>query len=410
MKPALLYLVHRIPFPPNKGDKVRSHNLLRHLARNYRVFLGTFIDDDDDWQHVGALQAWCEEVEVIGLSPRLARLRSLAGLFGSEALSLPYYRSARLQAWVSRVMAEHDIRRVVVFSSSMAQYAPQADGVRCVVDFVDVDSAKWSRYADDHRGALAWLYRREGRRLAEFEAATARRADASVLVSDAEAELLRALVPDARTRIHGVSNGVDAEFFSPVQQLPDPYQPGTCAVVFTGAMDYWPNIDAVQWFVGEVWPRLRAQRDDLSFYIVGMNPAMSVKALDGRDGIVVTGRVPDVRPYLAHAVVAVAPLRLARGIQNKVLEAMAMARPVVVSPQAAIGIDAREGDEWLLASDVPAWLRQIGRVLDGHLPGLGPRARARVLAAYSWEANLARFDALIEGETVAFRQPAEVAL
>ncbi|MGC3961851.1 MAG: TIGR03087 family PEP-CTERM/XrtA system glycosyltransferase [Rhodocyclaceae bacterium] len=410
MKPALLYLVHRIPFPPNKGDKVRSCNLLRHLARNYRVYLGTFVDDDDDWQHVGALQAWCEEVEVVGLSPRAARLRSLSGLLNGQALSLPYYRSARLQAWVNRIMAEHDIHRVVVFSSSMAQYAPQTDGVRCVVDFVDVDSAKWSRYADDHRGAMAWLYRREGRRLAAYEEATARRAQASVLVSEAEADLLRALAPDVGARIHGVSNGVDAEFFSPAHQLPNPYQPGTCAVVFTGAMDYWPNIDAVQWFASEVWPRLRAQREDLSFYIVGMNPAASVKALDGRDSIVVTGRVADVRPYVAHAAVAVAPLRLARGIQNKVLEAMAMARPVVVSPQAAIGIDAREGEEWLLASDASGWLRQIERVLEGRAPGIGQRARERVLASYSWEANLARFDALIEGEAIASRQTAEAAI
>ncbi|MFT4174562.1 MAG: TIGR03087 family PEP-CTERM/XrtA system glycosyltransferase [Rhodocyclaceae bacterium] len=397
MKPPLLYLVHRIPYPPNKGDKVRSFNLLRHLARDYRVFLATFVDDAADHAHVPALDDWCAGVLALPLSRRSARLGSLTGLLSGQALSLPYYRSRRMHRWVADTVRREKITRAVVYSSSMAQYIEPFPHLRSVVDFVDVDSAKWARYADDHRGAMGWLYRREGRCLADYECRMAAWADASVLVSEAEADLLRHMAPSSRERIYGISNGVDAEFFSPAHALPSPYAAGERAVVFTGAMDYWPNIDAVCGFADEVWPRLLAAQPDLRFYIVGMNPSDAVKALGRRTGIEVTGRVPDVRPYLAHAGCVVAPLKVARGIQNKVLEAMAMARPVVASNDAAVGIEARAGRELLIADTADDMLAAIADVLTGQHAELGAQARARVLADYSWSAHLSRFNALIEG-------------
>ena len=335
----LLYLVHRLPYPPNKGDKVRSYHLLRHLAARHRVFLGTFIDDPDDTRHVPTLKELCAEVHAEPLDPRMARVKSLSGLLSGEALTLPYYRNANLVAWVERVRRDQKLDAAVVFSGAMAQYVAEAPELRTLVDLVDVDSAKWTQYAGNHRWPLSWLYGREGRKLLEFERATVRRAAHSFLVTDAEVELFVKHAPECAGRVDAVGNGVDSEFFSPDHRFDSPFEAGAVDIVFTGAMDYWPNVDAVTWFAADILPALLARLPSLRFTVVGMRPAPAVQALAGGH-IVVTGTVPDVRPYLAHAAVVVAPLRVARGVQNKVLEAMAMGRPVVASAECAGGIDA----------------------------------------------------------------------
>ncbi|MGZ5203107.1 MAG: TIGR03087 family PEP-CTERM/XrtA system glycosyltransferase, partial [Telluria sp.] len=224
------------------------------------------------------------------------------------------------------------------------------------------------------------------------ERQVARDYDASLFVSAPEAELFRRLAPESGPKIGHFSNGVDTEYFSPDQQHPDPYPAGERALVFTGAMDYWPNIDAVKWFAAEVFPSVRQRFPDARFYIVGSRPAPAVQALAQQDGIVVTGTVPDVRPYIAHAAVAVAPLRIARGVQNKVLEAMAMATPVVVSPQALEGIDAVPGSELVLADEPAAFADACAALLEGRdsaSAAIGRAARAKVQRQYSWSSNLA---------------------
>ena len=397
----LLYLVHRIPYPPNKGDKVRSFNILRALAKRHRVFLGTFVDHPDDVQHVARLSEWCEAVEVVRLDPRIGRVLSLRGLLTGEALSLPYYRSARLQAWVERTVKREGIRAAVAFSGPMAQYLNTPGLDRRVVDFCDVDSAKWSQYAAERHGLMAWLYRREGARLLDFERRAAAASDASLFVTAAEAQLFRDAAPEAAAKVGVMGNGVDAGFFSPLPsaESPDanpytnPYPAGGPVLLFTGAMDYWPNIDAVTWFAQEILPQVRTACPDARFWIVGMNPAPAVQALAG-EAVVVTGTVPDVRPFLAHADVVVAPLRIARGIQNKVLEAMAMAKPVVVSTASAVGLDARPALEYLPADDAGCFKDHIIRLIGDDIlrRNIGAAARARVLASHSWDAHLAVLD------------------
>ncbi|HEY8711131.1 MAG TPA: glycosyltransferase, partial [Burkholderiaceae bacterium] len=168
---------------------------------------------------------------------------------------------------------------------------------------------------------------------------------------------------------------------------------GPLPIVFTGAMDYWPNIDAVTWFVREVMPPLLRLWPNARFHIVGRNPAAAVKAL-ASDHVKVTGTVPDVRPYLQHAAVVVAPLRLARGIQNKVLEAMAMGRPVVASETCAQAIDARAGSELFTATTPMDFVRQIERLLrdPDKARSVGRAGRRCVLQRYGWEAHLSRID------------------
>lgn len=385
----LLLLIHRIPYPPNKGDKIRSYHLLKHLARDYRVHLATFVDDPDDWQHVPTVEKMCASSHFASLNPTLARVRSLGALVKNRSLSLDYYRDQGLERWVDQTVAAHKIDRVLVFSSAMAQYADKYPNARRVVDFCDVDSDKWRQYADKKAWPMSWLYRHEARQLLSYERRVARDYDASLFVSAPEADLFRQLAPESDARIGFFSNGVDTDYFSPEAAGPSPFKDGEQAIVFTGAMDYWPNVDAVQWFAQDVMPLLRARFPELRFYIVGARPAPAVLELGKQPNIVVTGTVPDVRPYIRHARAAVAPLRIARGIQNKVLEAMAMATPVVVSPQALEGIEAEPGRELVLAQDAPGFVEAVAALLARGDNDMGLAARARVERKYSWPSNLA---------------------
>jgi sugar transferase (PEP-CTERM/EpsH1 system associated) len=392
----LLFLAHRIPYPPNKGDKVRSYHLLRYLCARYRVYLGTFYDDPEDAAHVAPLERLCAGVCAVRLHPGRAKARSLVGFATDEALTLPFYRNRTLARWIDRAIAQHAIRKAVVFSSAMAQYVEKHDDLRAVVDFVDVDSDKWTQYATTRPWPLSAVYRREGRRLAAFERRVAAAAEASLFVTAREAAFFAARAPEAAARVFALRNGVDAQYFSPDAAAESPFAADEEPVVFTGAMDYWPNVDAVSWFAREVFPRVRAARPAARFYVVGMNPAPAVQALARQDGVVVTGRVADVRPYLRYAAVVVAPLRIQRGVQNKVLEAMAMGRAVVVSAACAGAIDARPGVEFEVADSADEFAAKVTELLPSYRrEALGRAARERVLAQYDWQANLEQLGALL---------------
>jgi len=395
----LLFLTHRIPYPPNKGDKLRSFNLLKQLLRDYRVHLAAFIDDEDDWRHVDALKAMVGECYFARLTPWRAKLRSLPALWGKTPLSLPYYRDAALQSWLDHLLAERPVRQAIIFSGAMAQYVekPAYGHLRRIVDFVDVDSDKWRQYAESQAWPMSWIYRREARTLLKYERHVAATMEASVFVSTHEAELFKQLAPEAASRVWDIHNGVDVEYFDPTQDYPVPYAAEDMAIVFTGAMDYWANVDAVTWFAREVFPAVRQRVATAHFYIVGARPSNAVKQLTQLAGITVTGTVKDIRPYLAHARVAVAPLRIARGIQNKVLEAMAMARPVVVTPQALDGIRCQAGREVIEAEDAATFADRVCESLLGAAQSVATEARRRVVSDYSWESNLKRFEALLEG-------------
>jgi polysaccharide biosynthesis protein PslH len=392
----LLYLVHRLPFPPNKGDKVRSYHLLKHLASRHRVFLGTFLDDPADESHVEPLRSLCAELHVQRLDPRMGRLRSLVGLLRGQPFTLGYYRNEALAAWVAQTVREQNITTAVVFSSAMAQYVDNLP-LRLLVDFVDVDSAKWTQYANSMAWPSSWLYRREGRRLLDFEAAIAARSARSFFVTDAEVQLFGRLAPECAPKVEAIGNGVDADYYSPEHDLASPYRDGEIPIVFTGAMDYWPNVDAVSWFSTDVLPRLRKSWPRLRFYIVGMRPSASVRALAG-EHVTVTGMVDDVRPYLRHAAVVVAPLRVARGVQNKVLEAMAMARPIVVSTACAGGVAAATGREIETAVDVDQFVGRIDALLrdPARAAAMGRNAREQVLQHCGWGERLSRIDRYLE--------------
>ncbi|MEO6423352.1 MAG: TIGR03087 family PEP-CTERM/XrtA system glycosyltransferase [Candidatus Nitrotoga sp.] len=397
----LLYLTHRIPYPPNKGDKIRSYHLLKFLAQHYHVHLGTFIDDPDDWQYVNTVKQFCKETHFSSLNPRTARLRSLGALMMNRPLTVDYYRDNGLQEWVSTVIKAQKIKRVLIFSSAMAQYVAGGQQARCIIDFVDIDSDKWHQYAKRKPWPMSWLYQRESHLLLRYERHVACTYDASLFVSEAEASFFKKLAPESAAKIGFFNNGVDSDYFSPNRDYPDPYQENIAAIVFTGAMDYWPNVDAVRWFAQEIFPTVLTNHPHARFYIVGSRPTTAVQELAELPGVVVTGSVADVRPYLAHAQLAVAPLRIARGLQNKVLEAMSMAKIVIASPQAAEGILATSGEELHIASTSQEFSRSIILMLASKAEGRsGQTARARILADYEWEHSLVPVRALLDAPPI----------
>ncbi|WP_350281885.1 TIGR03087 family PEP-CTERM/XrtA system glycosyltransferase [Nitrosomonas sp.] len=394
----LLYLTHRIPYPPNKGDKIRSFHLLQHLSKRYRVYLGTFIDNEEDWQYEDKVRNYCQDVCIVELDPLSAKIRSLFALSGNDPLTLAYYRNTKLMQWVKAVYSNEHIQDIVIFSSAMAQYVERLPACRRIIDFVDVDSDKWRQYALSKSWPFSLIYHRESRCLLNYERKVAEKFSYSTFVSEKEAELFRQLAPDAASKTTFFNNGVDTDFFSPQRSYSNPYAAAKKVLVFTGAMDYWANIDAVSWFVNSVFSAIRMKQPDVDFYIVGAKPARQVQMLADLPGIYVTGAVEDIRPYLMHAAVAVAPLRIARGIQNKVLEAMAMQKPVVVSMQAMEGIHAISGRELVVAGDARGFAEQILLLLDSDKQEtMGRLARERVLRDYTWRANLSRIDALLAG-------------
>ena len=388
----LLFLSQRIPYPPDKGDKIRSFHVLKHLARRFRVHLGCFFDDAADEKCVGPLSDICESVFAKHLPPLTKGLRAIRALVGTQSFSETCFRDPDMTRWVHKTVEDRRIANAFVFSSAMAPYLFDF-GVNKVLDVVDVDSEKWRIYGENSGWPLDWIYAREAEKLLALERRATLAYDRSLFVSLPEADLFLTRAPEAAGRVEAMNNGVDADYFDPRREFAPPFQPTVAAVVFTGTMNYRPNIEAVTWFASEIFPAIRLQVPEAEFWIVGAHPAPSVRALEGA-GIRVTGQVPDTRPYLAHADCVVAPLKIARGVQNKVLEAMAMARVVVATPQAREGIVAEPGIEIIIAEDAQGFAGAVCAALGGGYPEIGARARQCVQTRYGWQRNLDCLDTL----------------
>ena len=398
-RPHVLFLCQRLPFPPNKGEKITSFNLVRHLGRRFNVHVGTFVDNREDMSDVDGLRPYCATLHVEHIVKPWAWIPAALRWLGGSPLSFAMFRAAGIQAYVRDVIAGHQPVAIVTHSSNISDYAlmPTARPTVRVLHFADVDSEKFAAFARQTTGWKRRLYALEARRVRAAEARLADGADAVAFVSDEEADLFRSAVGPRAARIVTIANGVDAAAFDPRRPWPRPGWGDGPAFVFTGAMDYRPNIDAVLWFADAVLPALRAADGTVQFVIVGSSPSPEVTALASRPGVLVTGRVPDVQPYLAHAAAAVAPLRIARGIQNKVLEALAMGRPTIVTSEALTGIGTPDTTPVIVADGADAWVDACRRLL--HDPGsagaVAARGRAFVIDRFSWDARLSALDALL---------------
>ena len=378
----ILFVAHRLPWPPVKGDKIRSSRWIEALSARHEVYLGAFAESGTEREAGEALRGRVAELAVFRRPPRIAGARAfLTGTSLTEAV----YRSRAMGAFVRRIVAEQCPEVAIGFSAATARYL---EGLKIprILDLVDVDSVKWRRYGESRFPRA--LYRFEARRLARREVAILDGFTRVTVVSRAEA----ARLPAGHGRLEVLRNGVDSEYFAP----PAGPAPDGDGLVFTGAMDYPPNAEGVEWFVRRVLPRIQRERPSAAITIVGSNPAAGVRALARRPGVRVTGAVADVRPALHAAAVAVAPILTAMGVQNKVLEAMAAERPVVATAGAAEGLDVAPGRELLVADGEEAFAEAVVSLLrdTGAARALARAGRRRVLADYAWGPVLMRMEAM----------------
>jgi sugar transferase (PEP-CTERM/EpsH1 system associated) len=386
-----LYLVHRLPYPPDKGDRIRAFHLLKYLGRHCAVHVASLADESVPEETAQALRRHCERLAIVPLG-RTRWLHALASVARGRTISEGAFWSSALAALLRYWVRETRFHVVLASASSMVPYLRLAAlrDLPAVVDLVDVDSQKWLDYAAASRLPKSWLYRLEGRRLRILESGLPTWARAATLVSTGETDLFKGFCD--WDGVHAITNGVDLDYFRPAE--PSPAEDG-CA--FVGALDYRPNVDAACWFCREVWPEIHRQVPDARFRLVGRQPTLEVKRLAEVPGVEVVGQVPDVRPHVARTAVIVAPLRIARGVQNKVLEAMALAKAVVASPQALKGLGDRPDVPALAATTPSEWVGRLTRLLadEPYRRQLGAAGRRYVEEYHDWERCLEPFGALL---------------
>jgi len=416
----ILYLAHRIPYPPNKGDKIRSFNEIKYLSQKHEIHLACLADDPKDLIYEDELKKYCKTVKVCLINPRIAKLKTIFYLLSKKPLSVAYFYSKKLQMTIDQLLSTNHFDSIFCFSSPMAEYIfknkflvsgfskldknsnqkPDSSNrqlaTRLIMDFVDVDSDKWAQYARHVSFPKSWIYRLESRRLARYEQKVAESFDHSIFVTDSEIKIFKDKNPSIKN-ITDIPTGVDFGYFSPQYCKQPATRNQQPVLVFTGAMDYFANVDGVVWFVKEVLPLIKKEIPEIQFYIVGSNPTKEVLSLSSNGGVTVTGYVIDTREYLNKAAVVVVPLRIARGVQNKILEAMAMKVPVVATSRAFEGINAEPHKDLFVEDEPEAFAEAILKLLRNKSlrNELRNNARRIIETNYSWTWNLSKIDEII---------------
>jgi polysaccharide biosynthesis protein PslH len=390
----IFFVCQRVPFPPDRGDKIVTFNEIRHLSRQHEVHVFCLGEDAADLDNIPALHAYAKSVTAVAVSGVGSKLRSLKALLAGQPLSVAAFDAAALHR---AIISKYDETRpdlIIVFSSNVAQYAEHFAGVPRIMQFHDIDSLKWAQYAEHSKFPLTWIYRVEAKRLLAYEWRIARRFAHALVCTVAERRDFERLFPGIAVSL--VGNGVDLDYF---RSLGEVKRPGS--LVFTGVMDYSPNIDAVLWFCDEILPVVRAQIPEATLTICGSRPSAAVRRLAKRRGVSVTGWVSDTRPYLDSAEVFVAPLRLARGVQNKLLEALAMGLPCVATSTAWNGTVVPEGAGILVTDDGKEFADQVVRLLrdDALRAEMAAKARAVAESKYRWDRQMAALDRVIAAVT-----------
>jgi sugar transferase (PEP-CTERM/EpsH1 system associated) len=387
----ILFVCHRLPYPPNRGGKIRPFNMIKHLAGTHSVVVASLAHTVKELQEGTPLKQYCEDV-ICEVLPDSARwTRAVAALTTSRPSSVAYFWSPALYSRIAKAISQTKFDLIFVHCAFVAQYVPHASGSYQILDYGDIDSVKWAEYARFRRLPLSLGYGIEARKLNRYEREAAGRFHRCTVTTRGEKEGFDRL--GVSTPCSVIPNGVDRNYFSPVGTI----RQTKPLIVFLGRMDYFPNIDAVQYFVKEIFPRIRAKAPNAEFRIVGSTPPRSIQELARIPGVVVTGHVPDVRPHLTEAAVSVAPLRIARGTQNKILESMAMHIPVVATPEAAKGILAVPDRDLLMAEDATTFSTQVLNLLQnaGLRERLADAARRQLETAHHWPNSMSLLDDLL---------------
>lgn len=386
----ILFLCHRYPYPADGGGKIRALEMIRHLGRSHEVHVVSMLRREDDASHAGELERWCAEVDAPRVAEPMQALRMAAAVAKGEAFSVGYVRSPEVARAVRSRLARHRYDRIVVHCSSMAPYVAEVRGIPKLLDLCDIDSEKWRMYADAGRGPKVLVHRYEQHAVARLERRMADRFDVCTVATPGELEHLRGIGGSAHA--DWFPNGVDGAYFAPRPELVENDLLG-----FVGRMDYLPNEQAVVAFCRDSLPLIRRERGPVRFVIIGANPPDSVRRLGEIEGVTVTGTVADVRPWLGRLRAMVAPLAIARGVQNKLLESMAMGIPVVTSHLAARGLDAVPGRDLLCADGAQDVADAALRLLNDDALHESVRScgLAVVRERYTWESSMARLDRML---------------
>ena len=388
----LLYICHRLPFPPLRGGKIRPFHMIRHLSRKHSVVVASLAHSQEEREEGAGLKQYCAEVIAEVLPTPVRWVQAGRALASRTPSSVAYFCSARLHRRVEEAGRRIGFDAVFVHCAFAAQYAARISARIRILDYGDLDSVKWFDYAQHRALPLAWGYGLEARKLRGYEKGMARHFDYCTLTTQSELDEFRSFNLPVPCSV--IPNGVDGDYFLPRRQNSS----GPPRVVFLGRMDYFPNIDGVLDFARNVFPRVRARMPGAELKIVGSNPVRKVRALVQIPGVSVTGHVADVRPYLAEAGVVVAPLRIARGTQNKILQAMAMGIPVVATPQAAKGIQAVPGRHLLVADGPEEYACRVLEVLQRPelRQKLSVAGRRQVESAHAWPLSMSSLDRVLD--------------
>jgi len=384
----ILFLAHRVPYPPNKGDKIRSFHEIKHFSKKHEIHLLAFCHNPDELEFDKPLKKYCSDVTLIPLICRRQRILSILSMLKRKPLTEGYFSHPQMWEEVRNRLNTFQYDAIFVYSSSMSPYVATIKGIPKLLDFVDSDASKWLQYAEYKAVPISWLYSYEGKKMVEFEREMVLAFDASIFVSARETRHL--LDDNYRDKIHFVQNGIDIEYFSDLRP-----ERSSDIIIFTGAMDYYPNIDAVTFFANDIFPLVRSVCPSAQFLIVGSQPTSKVQRLGNREGITVTGTVPDVRPYMEKAKVSVIPLRISQGIQNKILEAVAAGIPVVTTSAASAGFNSTEKMPITVADSAGDIADNIIRLLGESLSADRVDACRNYLNNnFNWDKNLLAFDGI----------------
>jgi sugar transferase (PEP-CTERM/EpsH1 system associated) len=386
----IFFICQRVPFPPDRGDKITTYNEIRHLSTKHEVHVFCLADGTRDLHNIPGLRRYAKSVTAVPVIGWTSKLRALNAMLAGKPLSVAAFNEAKLHDAITRKFAELQPDLIIVYSCNVAQYAEHFPQVPRIMQFAELDSSRWGQFARRSQPPIRWVYALEERRFFAYERHIARTFSHALVCTTAEQRDFERLIP--RVPVSLVGNGVDLDYFrsSGVAK-----QPGS--IVFTGVMDYFPNVDAVVWFCDKILPIVQQQIPEAGLTICGSRPEAAVRRLANRRGVTVTGRVPDTRPYMDRAEVFVAPMRMARGIQNKLLEALAMGLPCVASAAAATGTVVQHGEGILAADDPEEFAGHVVRLLrDGAFrAAMASKARAAAEENYRWEAQLAFLDQVI---------------
>jgi sugar transferase (PEP-CTERM/EpsH1 system associated) len=388
----ILFVCHRLPYPPNRGGKIRSYNMIGHLSEKHSVVVASLAHTEQELREGEGLKNHCEEVIAEVLPDRSRWLHAVNALPTKTPSSVAYFWSPRLYSRIRERLVRNQFDVIFVHCAFVAQYvADWRNGFR-VLDFGDMDSAKWAEYAQSRAFPLSLGYALEAKKLRAYERRLAQNFDRCTVTTQGEREEFDSL--GVLTPCTVIPNGVDTGYFSQKQRSAF----AAPVVVFLGRMDYFPNIDGVLYFARKVFPLIRERVPDAQFRIIGSDPASTIRELEKMPGISVTGYVPDVRSYLTDAAVSVAPLRIARGTQNKILESMSMGIPVVSTPQAAKGIQAVPGQHLVVAGEPEAFAKSVLELLwnDGLRRKLANEAQRNLDRVHKWPLSMQILDELLK--------------